>query len=67
MEIGTVKKVLKKLQRKYWQILAQSAGIMTLISMRNDCVWFFYQEELPEEINDTKRYIICMDFVIFNS
>lgn len=55
MEIGTVKKVLKKLQRKYLQILAQSAGIMTLISMRNDCVWFFYQEELPEKINDKQK------------
>lgn len=55
MEKGTVKKVLKKLQRKYLQILAQSAGIMTLISMRNDCVWFLYQEELPEEINDKQK------------
>ena len=42
MEKGTVKKVLKKLQRKYLQ-------------MRNDCVWFFYQEELPEEINDKQK------------
>ena len=54
-QIARVKKVLKKLQRKYLQILAQSAGIMTLISMRNDCVWFFYQEELPEEINDKQK------------
>lgn len=44
MEIGTVKKVLKKLQRKYLQILAQSAGIMTLISMRMIVFGFFIKK-----------------------